>query len=139
MPLTIMNGCSLSDVGFTLDARIAGEEITWNVTKIQRDADAGLFGKPIGIAMASLPPMTDEDRANVDWLKEAHIMKDPAVLATPVLAIGSSKRAGDIFCFVDGNHRICARMEAGLAGFESYVVPAELERCYRIITTVIKD
>ena len=46
-PATIViRGCSIGDDVFSTDPAIFGVEITWNVTRIQRDADAGRFGAP---------------------------------------------------------------------------------------------
>lgn len=138
MSLVRMHGCSITDTCFTLDARITGEEICWNVTRLQRDAADGVFGLPWMLEFKQLPPMTDDDRANIDWKKVAMFAEWSAVLIIPVIAIGSSKDPDNIFCFVDGHHRLCARQQRGFPSFGAYVVPAEIERRYRI-TTIVED
>lgn len=130
----VMSGASLADTCFVLDRRICGEEICWNVTRIERAAKAGAFGKPWRIPMANLPPTTDEDRANVDWKKVLLFAEWPAVMSIPIISIGA-KEPGHIFCFIDGNHRLFARMERKLLDFETWVVPHDVERRYRITTT----
>jgi hypothetical protein len=137
MSLIIMEGCHITDTMFTLDARITGEEICWNVTRLQRDAEHGRFGDPWRIPMANLPPMTDADRSNIDWKKVDMFVEWPMVLGIPLIAIGSPKGPDHIFCFVDGHHRLSARQLRGMADFDTWVVPVDIEKQYRITTTKI--
>lgn len=134
MSIVYINGCSISDLAFTLDARFTGEEITWNVTKLKRDAAAGIFGDPSRLPMHLIPPMTDADKANIDWKKVALFAECPNILVEPVISIGSPT---GILCFVDGSHRLVARQQRGFPSFDTYIVPHDIERRYRITEMVI--
>jgi hypothetical protein len=133
--ILVIEGATMNDTCFTLDSRITGEEITWNVSKIQRDADAGVFGRPCKVAMKCLPKATAEDDANIDWDKVIELIANgetatgSKALEQPVLAIGSEE---GIFCFVDGNHRLAARYKLGLKDFSVYIVPHWCEAAYRV-------
>lgn len=143
-------GARLTDTIFTLEA--AGwPEITWNITQIQRDADLGVFGKhPTRIMMSSVPAMNDGNRANVDWQKvESMARQAPlplqgqgtfvldkskvSVIDKPGLSVIMIRDGVRHRFPVDGNHRLAARMMLGLEYFETFVVPPQLERCYRVI------
>lgn len=138
MPIHVIGGVSIGDDVFTTDPAIYGVDITWNVTRIQRDADAGRLGRPETLPMSALPPMSSLATANVDWDKIAGMVAgyrtDPAqsVLRKPSLqvmvTIGET-----LYRFpVDGNHRICARRLVGLPDFAFYTVPASIEARYRV-------
>lgn len=144
MTIIRITGCSIGDDVYTTDAAIFGEEITWNITRIQRDADAGLFGEPTIVPMAALPPMTDAMRANVDWQKVrgmigAHQI-DPmkSVLGKPALQVIVDFRGTLYRISVDGNHRICARRMVGYGTFASFVVPIEIEGRYRVSEEIVR-
>lgn len=137
MPISFLtlDGATLADTCFTLDARITGEEITWNVSRLMRDATAGLFGLPVKIPMAAIPPQTDADRANIDWAKiDVFKTTMQAVLNQPVIGIGSDHDS--ILCFVDGSHRLTARQQMGCKFFLTYIVPHHLEKDYRVIMSL---
>ncbi len=128
-------GADLSDTIF--DLMCAGwPEITWNITRIQRDADAGRFGPPIPILMSSLPEMNDGNRANIDW-DRARAMIDTPAIEIPTLSV-IMVRGGVSYRFpVDGNHRLAARMLMKLEDFKTFVVPADMERSYRVTMETI--
>lgn len=134
MSILYINGCNITDLAFTLDARITGKEITWNVTKLKRDATAGVFGEPHRLPMNIIPPMTDADKANIDWKKVELFAECPGILSEPVISIGTPT---GILCFVDGSHRLVARQQRRFPAFETYIVPHDIERQYRITETVI--
>jgi len=138
MPTIILHGCSLSDSVFTTDKAIFGVEICWNITRIQRDADSGMFGPPVSVPMSALPPMSSLHDANVDMDKVAGMLSTkPDVLQNPVLQVLVDVNGTTYRIPVDGNHRILARRMAGYSFFESYVVPIELEGRYRVTETVL--
>lgn len=138
MSVFVISGCNIGDDVFSTDPAIFGIEVTWNVTRIQRDADAGKFGKPESVPVSILPPMSSLAKANVDWVK-VHAMvqqytdgvPDPVVLK-PSLQVMVS--IGDMLYRipVDGNHRICARRLLGMPDFAFYAVPPAMERRYRV-------
>lgn len=124
-------GCDITDTVFEITL-LTGEEVVWNVSRLQRAAQAGAFGA-VRYAPTSdlLPPCWEEwsglDRAKVDAIK-----RNQAALAEPAIAIASPNPAFAILCFADGQHRITARQELGLSEVSFYLVPQPLERCYRI-------
>lgn len=137
MPVSVNK---VGDVVFDLDAAYVGFPITWNVTRIQRDALTRAFGELVSVPMANLPPLGPEERARIDWHKVeamlgAHLHKpDESPLEIPVLQVALRRPDGVTMRIpVDGNHRICARKIAGEADFKCYVVPPELEPLYRVI------
>lgn len=144
MTIIRMIGCSLGDDVYTTDAAILGEEITWNVTRIQRDADAGKFGQPTIVAMSALPPMTDSMRKNVDWQKVRGMLGahqiDPKTspLGKPALQVMVDVHGTIYRLPIDGNHRICARRMVGYGTFASFVVPIELEGRYRVMEEIVR-
>jgi hypothetical protein len=137
-------GAEQGDVTFTLNMPPL-PNITWNVTRIQRDADAGKFGKPIRIARSEMPPLGPRERENVDWDKVRGMVlatADQYVNGVPIERTFLEKPVLHVLLRgfghhtirlpVDGNHRILARFIAGADDFYSYVVPAEQEADYRI-------
>lgn len=138
MSIIRIHGAAMTDTMFTTDVAIFGAEISWNVTRIQRDADAGMFGEPTIIAMSQLPPMSSLADANVDWEKVSSMIRahdlNPASSAVSKPALQVMVHARDTLYRipVDGNHRICARRIIGYPTFSSYVVPEDIERDYRI-------
>jgi hypothetical protein len=130
--VVILNGGNLADTVFTLDARFLGEEITWNVTRLQDAADRGEFQK-ITLSMAFVAD-TDWESGNVSRDRVDKIKGTPHALALPVILIENEPhRPYRFLCFVDGQHRITARQELRLKDFEAYVVPHDVEKRYRII------
>lgn len=123
------HGASLTDTVFTLD----DPPITWNVTRLERAAEAGRFGPPITLLMGSYPGSDWESgnllRERVDFIKQR-----PDLLDRPVMLIenppGSEFR---FLCFVDGQHRATARWELGLPTISTYVIPHDLEGEFRVI------
>jgi hypothetical protein len=140
-------GCALTDTQFTLDPAIWGEEVSWNVTRIQRDACEGAFGPPEVVPMSLLPPMTREHSKNIEWervhrlllahasrtgLSKSGVVVGETPLDIPVLQVLFVHR-GDLHRLpIDGNHRITARQFLGMQDFRSFIVPEELEGRYRI-------
>jgi hypothetical protein len=122
-------GCKITDEVYDLDESIAGETMTWNITRIQRDADRGLFGPTIKRPMSVLPSVTAAHTANIDWHKVLRFAQMPEVLNRPVLCLDYNGGRH----IVDGNCRICARQRLGLPDFETYIVPSEAERRYRVV------
>lgn len=131
MKVLTCSGASITDICFTLDARIMGHEITWNVTRMQRDAVQGLYGPPAKVPVANLPKPSAEDNANIEWDKVDRMIRDPHVLRMPALAIGRPEGDG-VWVFVDGNHRIAAHMKRESAFFRCYIVPYWAEKHYRV-------
>lgn len=112
----------------------------WNVSAIKQAIDRGDLGKPRRFSMRVLPPMTEEERANIDWNKVGGMMLDyrlnprkTAAVRIPSIQVIMQMPGEDFLrrVFVDGNHRVSARRELGMAEFASYVVPPELEKLYR--------
>lgn len=138
MSVFVISGCSIGDYVFTTDPAIFGAEITWNVTRIQRDADAGKFGLAETQPMSVLPPMSALANANVDWDKVASMLQQyrtspvGSVLLKPSLQVMVTIGKTLYRIPVDGNHRICARRLAGLSDFAFYTVPPEAESRYRV-------
>jgi hypothetical protein len=136
MPFVI-SGASLTDTVFTTDAAVFGEEICWNVTRIQVDATAGKFGAPERIPMARLPPMPATAYDNLDWDKISGMLavlkhgQDTAKLRAPILQVLVTIGQTLYRIPIDGNHRLTALRLFGQDYFECYVVPAEMEHRYR--------
>ena len=138
MPVHVISGVSIGDTVFTTDPAIFGIDVTWNVTRIQRDADAGKFGKPETVPVSALPPMSSLANANIDWVKVHAMIQQyndgvpDAIVLKPSLQV--MVPIGKLFYRipVDGNHRICARRVLGMTDFAFYCVPASLERRYRV-------
>lgn len=128
----MLRGCALTDTQFTLDRQIWGEEISWNVTRIQRDAAAGVFGPPEVVPMKAMPPMTAEHAENIDWEKVQDLLFAHAPLDVPVLEVTFDHGCVLHRVPIDGNHRLVARQLLGMLDFRAFVVPVELERLYRI-------
>lgn len=127
----VISGAILTDDIFTIMLR-TGEVVTWNVTKLNAAAQRGEFGAVRYAATADLPPAewkewTKADRDSVDYIK-AH----PDILEAPAIAIASPHPEFFINCFADGQHRITARQELGLAEIAFYVVPLDQERAFRV-------
>lgn len=141
MSVFVIRGCAIGDSVFTTDSAIFGIEVTWNVTRIQRDADAGRFGKPVVAPMSVLPPMSTLAKANVDWDKVAGMVQGyrasphDSVLLKPSLQVMTMIGETLYRIPVDGNHRICARRVLGFPDFAFYAVPAALEASYRVTMT----
>lgn len=138
MSVFVIRGCSINDTVFSTDPAIFGVEITWNVTRIQRDADAGMFGKPVTAPVSILPPMSTLANANVDWDKVAGMVTayHADAARSPVVkpALQVSVLIGETLYRipVDGNHRICARRILGMPDFSFYTVPTMVEARYRV-------
>lgn len=129
----------LGDATFTTDPDILGAEVTWNVTRIERDARDGAFGKLVSVPMAALPPMSPAMMQHIDWPKVermlgAHLHQpNSSPLDIPVLQVAVKLPSGIAMRIpVDGNHRICARRIVGYPDFQCWVVPPELESLYRV-------
>lgn len=128
MKTITMTGISITDEIHQLDPKITGQFVVWNVTRIQRDADFGMFGPPIRRPLHLIPPMHDAERANVTMQKVGAMLLLPAIVDKPILTV----QHGLVRRIVDGNHRICARQLLSLIDFETYVVPPEVEGNYRV-------
>ena len=131
MPIHYVTGANLMDVCFEITLE-TGETVVWNVTELNRAAKAGAFGAVRYLSMADIPAAewsnwTADDRARVDQIKT-----DPAVLDDPVIAIESEHPGFLLNCFADGQHRVTARQELGLAEVAFYLVPLGMERDFRI-------
>lgn len=132
----VMSGASLTDTVFTTDPAIFGEEICWNVTRIERDAALGTFGPPERIAMSRLPPLPPSAYENLDWTKITSMVaalrggNTPALLA-PILQVLVQIGQTLYRIPIDGNHRLTAQRLFGLEFFDCFVVPAEIEHRYR--------
>lgn len=126
-----IEGARLTDEVFSITLQ-TGEEVVWNVTKLREAADAGRFGPPRYVRTSELPAANwstwgPDDRAKVDYLRT-----DARLLAEPAIVIESQNPAFLYTCFADGQHRVTARQELGLAEIGFYVVPLSVERDYRV-------
>lgn len=139
--MILIRGANIEDTVFTSDAGILGFEVTWNVTRIQRDADAGRFGMAQTIPMSVFPPMNDAMRSNIDWSKVKRIALDDEALAAPILMVCMLNPENDgavIRVPVDGNHRLCARRLRGFDDFYAHIVTPRLEPGYRVTEEVVE-
>jgi hypothetical protein len=126
-----ISGGEMSDNIYCVD--LGDGEVCWNVTRITRDARAGLFGEPLQWR-GPLPPPDPRVHQNCDRAKIELFKKRPDILAIPVLAI-EGRPVPDtvsIETFVDGNHRLVAIYENGSGSFQFYLVPRAIERSYRV-------
>lgn len=131
-----IHGAKLSDQAFTID--LGHEEVTWNVTRIQRDADCGLFGPAQRFAIEAMKA-PDWSKGNLDRDKVNWIKRQPYILGSPALAIANpSDSLYEILCFCDGQHRMTARWELQLPYFDTFVVPYDRERAYRVTIEMTK-
>lgn len=126
-----VQGANLTDQVFTITLR-TGEVVTWNVTKLEAAAKAGVFGLPRYLPTADLPPADwtnwdAEDRAKVDYLKH-----DLVTLNEPAIVIESENPDFLFSCFADGQHRVTARQELKMRECAVYVVPLTMERAFRV-------
>lgn len=125
-------GGAVTDTCFSIVSR--GEEITWNVTRLNRDAREGRFGRVVHHPMTAVPK-SDWSKGNLDREKVDAIKRDPRALAEPSIAIQAIDANGKptIRCFADGQHRITARQELGMLEITYYLVPVNREHEYRVI------
>lgn len=143
MKTIVIRGAGLGDDAFTTDPAVFGVRISWNATRIARDAAAGAFGAPEKVPMSLMPELPPAAVANIDWLKvfgqmAAHIdAPSTSPLTVPVLQVLVQLQEQLYRVPVDGNHRIMARRMLGMPYFESYVVPENLESRYRITEEII--
>lgn len=121
-------GCAITDEVHQLDPSITGQFVMWNITRIQRDANFGMFGPPIRRPCDVVPEMTDAERLNIDFDKVSKFMFLADVYMKPILTV----QHGIVRRIVDGNHRLCARKRLGLTTFETYIVPPDVEKNYRV-------
>jgi hypothetical protein len=132
MTVIKINGAGILDDFFSIE--IDGREVSWNTTRMRRDANRGRFGLPLAVPMHHLPPPDfstgNLEREKIDWMKE-----HPQTLHIPSLAIGSKNDTG-IFCICDGNHRLTALWEMSAPGFFVWICPDRLEREYRMTIEV---
>ena len=133
MPTLVITGIGVTDEIFQTDPHINGQTLTWNISRIRRDAEAGFFGPPIRKPMSELPIMSPEEAANIDWARVDALSHRPELLDRPALYVERVRdgRHGYRYC-VDGNHTVCARRKLGLADFATYVVPSDREENYRV-------
>lgn len=133
-PIHHVFGAGIADVVFGLDGYSDLPSITWNVTKLLKAAATGLFGPPVEKLLSDLPPMTDENRANIDWVKVNSLIAsgDESVLDLPIINVLFEHKGVLHSMIVDGNHRLAARILMGLETFTRYEVPPDLERNYRV-------
>lgn len=131
MTTHFITGVALTDTVFTITL-YTGEVVTWNVTRLQRAADAGEFGPPRYARTCDLPPAEWSEWGGLDRAKVDAIKANPAALNKPAIAIASPRPEYFINCFADGQHRITARQEMGLAEVAFYLVPVALERSFRV-------
>jgi hypothetical protein len=127
-----MTGAGLSDTVFTLDPRLSGEHVSWNVTRLMTDALRGTFGAPIKRDFATWPAMSSGERANIDWDKVAHFARHPEIMAKPAIAVDLDAGNELHRHIVDGNHRVTARETIGLLYFLMWIVPPDVETQYRV-------
>ena len=140
--LTVINvvGAEPTDTCYSLDENIFGQEIIWNVTKLQAAAKDGKLGAPIWLPVSLLPPMDDAHRANIDWPKVKELQSKREALFEPAICImltaPTMLREGAPVALhriiVDGNHRITARIMNGETRWVTFIVQPEREANYRI-------
>jgi len=118
----------LTDDCFTLE--VVEPNITWNISRIRRDAESGKFGPP-GIFDMRGVPAPNYECGNLDLRKIEAFKTKPAILAIPVIGIGDPR--GGVLCIADGQHRLTSRWELALPDFSMYIVPHEIEKKYRLL------
>ena len=126
-------GASATDDIYCHDFHDGLGEITWNMTRIERDAKAGVFGKPK--TWVGIPEMDKDYLLNTDRAKVERFKLRPDILKIPVIAIEGKDLGPDclsVECFCDGNHRLVAMAELGIDTFRLFLVPRELEKSYRV-------
>lgn len=151
----LISGASVFDTTFSIQNDPNGlPDMTWNITRIERDAFLGRFGAPERIKFSELLKWEHEgdkwcnvDREKVyrfmnqpnthvrrpDWSMKGVAERDYLLLELPAIAMTLQPASGPWLQFpIDGNHRMLAREELGLADYERFVVPAKLEGEYRI-------
>lgn len=131
MTIHRIEGAKLTDDIFEITLE-SGEYVVWNVTKLQRAAEAGAFGTPRYAPTADLPPTRWENWDATDRAKVDAIKKLQWVLDEPAIAIETDHPGHLICCFADGQHRITARQELGLKEIIFYIVPVSMERQFRV-------
>lgn len=138
MNTLVLVGCSLGNDVFTTHAEIFGAEITWNVTRLRRAANDGVFGFADRIPMSALPPMSSLADSNIEWDKVHGMIAKHSrgglsgPLAEPAINVGVQIGEKQWRIPVDGNHRICAWRMLGLEFWATYNVPPEIEGQYRV-------
>lgn len=145
----VIRGANAFDVTCHLNTEgLAG--VTYNVTRITRDAISGRFGAPHADFVDQLETLKPEDEwRNLDRAKVYHMVaqhtsgvKVPnhfrpgttcSILDIPLLAV-ETRVHGIILARapVDGNHRLKGRMLLGMKTLARYVVPETMERMYRV-------
>lgn len=126
-------GASLFDVSFELD--FPGlPKIIWNVTRLQKDAELGKFGKPKRALISQLPPLDEDSWSKLDQEKVLGIIakNDPTVINSPIISVIFEDKGIFHSMIVDGNHRFSARSLLGKRTFRRYEIPPELESNYRV-------
>ena len=131
-----INGATMTDEVFSLDPRICGEQLHWNITRIWEDVERGKFAKHRRW-FKNQEPMSAMEAANIDWIKVDAIMRNPRALQRPALAVDMDGMTIDgkpitNRHIVDGNHTVSAREKYGLEFYDMWVVPSDIEAQYRV-------
>lgn len=128
-----MRAHRLTDTAFTIETPELGE-VTWNVTlmKIQIGLKDPAIARRKFLTRHLQPPAYE--KGNVERARIEFIKKHREFLDDPAIAIGSpNDDPNNLYCFVDGNHRICARQELQLETFETWVIPWQMEKNFRVV------
>lgn len=133
----LIEGASLADLIYEITLA-GGEQVIWNVTKLQRACNAGEFGPPLRLPTALLQP-PDFSKGYLDRAKIERLKRIPDVLHMPAIAVRTPPGSPhEFYCFVDGNHRIVALQELGVEHFTAFAVPHERERAFRVTEDIIR-
>jgi hypothetical protein len=128
-------------------------EITWDISRMERDVFRGQFGDPEEMLFSELTEYPGNDKwghldkakvlrfinlANVpatrlDWRNNGIGFIPMRLIDIPSIAVvvATGPTTGAAFP-VDGNHRIMAREQLGYKSYTRFVVPSDREGDYRI-------
>lgn len=113
---------------------LPGGLVWWNVSGAWVAAKHGALGAPEALPMSMVGPTDwsagNVERSRVDWFK---LHKNRRLLDLPVLAVEAPPPdTGSLLCFIDGQHRITARLELALEEVVAFVIPWHLEELFRL-------
>jgi hypothetical protein len=101
---------------FADEVMFTSDRGSWNVTRAQRDCDAGMHGNPW---LLNVEECYHANAAvEVDMEKVFRYMKNPKILARPGIAVMEDGASW----FIEGHHRLRALYLAGIKEFASYVI-----------------
>jgi hypothetical protein len=130
-----ITGGTLTDKIFEVDAPHLGN-VMWNATQALRDAVHGKFGEPL-IETWHNRRVT---RENLDMKKVEVFRRMPEVLDAPAICVGVIGRDGhEHRVFIDGNHRVAARILNKTYDQIFWLIPTWEEQNYRVTMEVVDE